>query len=985
MGAIKTSELDNGNVGLEITYGGKESPFGGVDTSAPPAYIDPSCFTDCDGFIIVDGMLVAAALDTLVVPTLWNSTDQVILIGFGNFYNQTYGVLNYALGYKAVAVTGPPTGVQYTFYMTSWSPSNAGVVYNDTLVTTQFNSATPALAAAITMQLQTTTGGTPGSGAVLTISSLTSYGPYPTGGTQPNPWYLTGAIAQGGMTVTTPGIHYVVGTTYWVSQGDALTASIVVTSIDVNGGITGFTLNPSTFTTEYVDWSSNGAIRGIKSLSTAGRGYAAGTASLVQALSSNVVLEILGPSGNNTYTVASNGLANVVPSAVTASGAWIFVSSTTTGSAEYTQPGAIMMLSPIALTSDHNNRGTNYEPGVVLNLIEYQCTPQAWSGYGVYNSGYPDPPDLPGHLPAGSTLTTATGGQCVVSVVGAGGSLEQMNLINAGSGYHMQNVGDPLVYFIAFEIAAIPTDSSGAAYNLNTMAAEINGTADSPYNVANLDVVAAVNLGTSSLTLTAIRAGVEGNSIAVLDTSQITGSGQYYYYFPVRTLTYLTGGNDGTASGTVLSTTLPEQASIVAAGGILYIANVGPIILKYKQPGSFLLSSTVQGVKVLKKFAGSLIGLGLIPAPGVVTASTDMIFAWSASLDLDTWDSLDLNGNVTGAGFAQLTDIGDYLTGLIVTGGTAYILRSQGLSYATATGNATSPFNFTHTGLGDEGEGAQIMKFICQYDRTGVFVGSSDIFQLSNSMVSLGEKIKSRFFQELQAVTYGLLVAGVNATAVGGDINMLAVFQIDSRLFICNMSNHTWTTLAFPVYTSTSQSSTSSTMMTSLIGPIATINAASGKEVFNQNELVTAAQWYGTSGYQAPVFKMLTEQLANASSANTNTPFVEFPQEELLFGRDVTIDALYIALYASVTEDVTINFYISGAFFSTLVLTAAEFNSLEGVPIEKQVYPTSAGAFTAHSPQLKCEVETLLDLSVAKVRFVKLQMFGSMDQNQRPV
>lgn len=38
MGAIKETKLANGNVGLEITYGGKEAPFGGVDSSAPPAY-----------------------------------------------------------------------------------------------------------------------------------------------------------------------------------------------------------------------------------------------------------------------------------------------------------------------------------------------------------------------------------------------------------------------------------------------------------------------------------------------------------------------------------------------------------------------------------------------------------------------------------------------------------------------------------------------------------------------------------------------------------------------------------------------------------------------------------------------------------------------------------------------------------------------------------------------------------------------------------
>lgn len=62
MGQVKTTELPNGNLGLEITYGGKESPFGGVDTSAPPAYIDPRCFTLSDGFLVVDNKLVAVSV-----------------------------------------------------------------------------------------------------------------------------------------------------------------------------------------------------------------------------------------------------------------------------------------------------------------------------------------------------------------------------------------------------------------------------------------------------------------------------------------------------------------------------------------------------------------------------------------------------------------------------------------------------------------------------------------------------------------------------------------------------------------------------------------------------------------------------------------------------------------------------------------------------------------------------------------------------------
>ena len=69
MGAIKTTELSNGNICLEITYGGMEAPFGGVDTSAPPAYIDGKCFAASDGFVVVDNKLCVANWQSVVFPT----------------------------------------------------------------------------------------------------------------------------------------------------------------------------------------------------------------------------------------------------------------------------------------------------------------------------------------------------------------------------------------------------------------------------------------------------------------------------------------------------------------------------------------------------------------------------------------------------------------------------------------------------------------------------------------------------------------------------------------------------------------------------------------------------------------------------------------------------------------------------------------------------------------------------------------------------
>ena len=105
---------------------------------------------------------------------------------------------------------------------------------------------------------------------------------------------------------------------------------------------------------------------------------------------------------------------------------------------------------------------------------------------------------------------------------------------------------------------------------------------------------------------------------------------------------------------------------------------------------------------------------------------------------------------------------------------------------------------------------------------------------------------------------------------------------------------------------------------------------------------------------QAPSFLILQEGIVRNGASDQ--PIVTFPQEETLFGRDVTIDALYISLYADVPQGTDIQFYFNGSLFSTITLDPATFNNLDGNPVELKVFPTNAngtGVFTSHSPQLQ--------------------------------
>jgi hypothetical protein len=108
--------------------------------------------------------------------------------------------------------------------------------------------------------------------------------------------------------------------------------------------------------------------------------------------------------------------------------------------------------------------------------------------------------------------------------------------------------------------------------------------------------------------------------------------------------------------------------------------------------------------------------------------------------------------------------------------------------------------------------------------------------------------------------------------------------------------------------------------------------------------------------------------------------------EEVSFGRDITIDALYLALNANVSENVYVDFYINNILYATLALAPGVYNSLTTTPVENQLFSDNngAGAFTTKSPQLSYKVRSITDAGTAQIRFTKITMFCSFDPSQRP-
>jgi hypothetical protein len=378
-----------------------------------------------------------------------------------------------------------------------------------------------------------------------------------------------------------------------------------------------------------------------------------------------------------------------------------------------------------------------------------------------------------------------------------------------------------------------------------------------------------------------------------------------------------------------------------------------------------------------------------------------MIFIWSAGNNPAEFNPLQANGNVTGAGFAQLADISDSLTGMIVSNNTGFILRQQGISYATATSNGTSPFDFANVGLGPSGEGAQIPSLVCQYDQMGCYVGNSNIYGASQSISPIGNKIKSAIFAFLDTIpdpipsgfsanNLYLMQSNAAALTLGGNTHPYFVFLIGSFLYIYSGINGTWMKLKyiFPIYPEVNSGA--------FLANFSNTSISTRQEGFKQDKMVAIQSIFNNSGGFTTYRAFSIAEGANLvalQNASLN-PTVYFPVEQVAFGRDVTIDSLLIAYDYNTGGDgnssVTLNFYFNDANqLSTLFATHQVPIGIGLLPIAHniaQIFPTVApGIFTAKDPQLFITVGIGGALTSAIIRITKITIFGTYDASQRPV
>jgi hypothetical protein len=255
-----------------------------------------------------------------------------------------------------------------------------------------------------------------------------------------------------------------------------------------------------------------------------------------------------------------------------------------------------------------------------------------------------------------------------------------------------------------------------------------------------------------------------------------------------------------------------------------------------------------------------------------------------------------------------------------------------------------------------------------------LYVGNSDVYQIANGITAVGAKIKTALFNALSNNPFRFF-GNAACTVMINSETVLFLLAVGNVIYIYNPSNATWQTITLAVL--------AADLYSLALGVFASSNTTASSNLFNQCSPIIVVE-LSPQVYQ---FYELSEGVPNALSLSL-PPSVTFPSEEVAFGRDITVDGIYSAISAQVSENVAMLYNLNGNVFSAQSLTPTEFDSLSALPVGTQVFPdsvTSSGAVTEHSPQLQISIAALPDTGTALVRLTKQAIFGSFDPRQRPV
>jgi len=140
---------------------------------------------------------------------------------------------------------------------------------------------------------------------------------------------------------------------------------------------------------------------------------------------------------------------------------------------------------------------------------------------------------------------------------------------------------------------------------------------------------------------------------------------------------------------------------------------------------------------------------------------------WAVAGTFNEWDP----GTFTGAGFEDLLECPDGISGVINTSPVAYIVRTNGITQMIPTGVGTSAFNFNHLWASQQGIGDIFGTFagstVASYGPVGFIVAADDVYVITaSSYDKIGSKVKNQLYAQL--LVANLVLAWIEPTLTQG-------------------------------------------------------------------------------------------------------------------------------------------------------------------------------------------------------------------------
>jgi hypothetical protein len=365
--------------------------------------------------------------------------------------------------------------------------------------------------------------------------------------------------------------------------------------------------------------------------------------------------------------------------------------------------------------------------------------------------------------------------------------------------------------------------------------------------------------------------------------------------------------------------------------------------------------------------------------------------AWSAAAGAySIFNPLTVQNLVTGAGYNNLPDVEDTITGFFTVGPTGYIIRQSGITEQTALNSGIQPFDFNILWASHLGIGTAFPASVQQYGSVGYLASDTDIFTVGYDGIStIAGKAKSAIYSFINNSDY-TMVSGIGVINTQNEpyLGYVLAFYNSNQIFyfVYRADTREW---MFGTFTA---DITNFSEFTLNIGLFSLPNISF---LILTSNIIFAVSYFNNNLARIETLLATFGNLMNVPV--TEPTLLSFAQEEIGFMKFPTIDSIGLYIYnpnqnpipLSNSSNLQLNINVSGTIFNVFLIEQSQDVPEPATALVPgwQYYVVNPQnlPYTGVSPQLNITIQqTEAEYPPLPITIGKVVLFGSVDGMQRP-